>query len=176
MRADDDLVSPSRPDGLVERLPATRPWRRPASYAPLVPRPVRPGAHLLLVRDGQRHRRDDRRHRLELRARLLALARNKGWDRMREDQRTAWEELWQARIVIDGADRRWQAIADASLFYLLTSVHPASIASTRTLTGDASLQTHLTPRRRTQPLRCSRRRFHRTSPRRRNRTDCGGGR
>jgi protein-glucosylgalactosylhydroxylysine glucosidase len=63
-------------------------------------------------------------------ARLLALAMDKGWDRMREDQRIAWEELWRARIQIDGADRRWQAITDASLFYLLTSVHPASIAST----------------------------------------------
>jgi hypothetical protein len=38
--------------------------------------------------------------------------------------------LWRARIEIDGASPRWQAITDASLFYLLTSVHPASIAST----------------------------------------------
>jgi protein-glucosylgalactosylhydroxylysine glucosidase len=63
-------------------------------------------------------------------ARLLSLAVGKGWERMRDDQRIAWEELWKARIVIDGADRRWQAITDASLFYLLTSVHPASVAST----------------------------------------------
>jgi trehalose/maltose hydrolase-like predicted phosphorylase len=63
-------------------------------------------------------------------ARLLALAMDKGWERMREDQRRAWAELWRARVQIDGADRRWQSIADASLFYLLTSVHPASIAST----------------------------------------------
>ena len=38
MWADDDLLAPGRRDGQVERLPATRPWRRPASYAPLVPR------------------------------------------------------------------------------------------------------------------------------------------
>ena len=63
-------------------------------------------------------------------ARLLALAMQHGWDRLREDQRVAWQELWRARIEIDGADRRWQAITDASLFYLLTSVHPASVAST----------------------------------------------
>ena len=63
-------------------------------------------------------------------SRLLALAMDRGWDRMREEQRIAWDELWRARIVIDGADRRWQAITDASLFYLLTSVHPASVAST----------------------------------------------
>jgi hypothetical protein len=63
-------------------------------------------------------------------ARLLALAMEKGWERMLEDQRVAWAELWRSRIVLDGADRRWQAITDASLFYLLTSVHPASVAST----------------------------------------------
>jgi Glycosyl hydrolase family 65 central catalytic domain/Glycosyl hydrolase family 65, N-terminal domain len=63
-------------------------------------------------------------------ARLLALAMDRGWDRMRDDQRDAWAELWKARIEIDGADRRWQSICDASLFYLLTSVHPASVAST----------------------------------------------
>lgn len=62
-------------------------------------------------------------------ARLLALAMDRGWDRMRDDQRVAWEELWRARIEIDGASRRWQEIVDASLFYLLTSVHPASVAS-----------------------------------------------
>jgi hypothetical protein len=38
MRVEEDLMPPSRPDGLVERLPAARPWHRPASYAPLVPR------------------------------------------------------------------------------------------------------------------------------------------
>jgi hypothetical protein len=41
MRADDDFLAPGRRDGQVERLPATRPWHRPASYAPLVPRLVR---------------------------------------------------------------------------------------------------------------------------------------
>ena len=30
-------------------------------------------------------------------ARLLTLAFNRGWERMREDQRTAWAELWKAR-------------------------------------------------------------------------------
>jgi trehalose/maltose hydrolase-like predicted phosphorylase len=62
--------------------------------------------------------------------RLLSLAMDRGWDRMRDDQRDAWAELWKARIEIAGADRRWQAITDASLFYLLTSVHPAAVAST----------------------------------------------
>ena len=42
----------------------------------------------------------------------------------------AWQELWRGRIEIDGADRRWQAITDASVFYLLSSTHSASLAST----------------------------------------------
>jgi trehalose/maltose hydrolase-like predicted phosphorylase len=63
-------------------------------------------------------------------ARMLALAVEKGWDRLRADHEAAWAELWRSRIELIGAPRRWQAITDASLFYLLTSVHPASIAST----------------------------------------------
>ncbi|MFL5713557.1 MAG: glycoside hydrolase family 65 protein [Chloroflexota bacterium] len=63
-------------------------------------------------------------------ARLLAHAMQRGWERMRDDQAAAWDELWKARIEIEGADRRWQSITDASLFYLLTSVHPSSVAST----------------------------------------------
>jgi protein-glucosylgalactosylhydroxylysine glucosidase len=63
-------------------------------------------------------------------ARLLALAVRKGWDGIRREQAAAWADLWRSRIVLDGAPRRWQAIADASLFYLQTSVHPSSVAST----------------------------------------------
>jgi protein-glucosylgalactosylhydroxylysine glucosidase len=69
-------------------------------------------------------------HPLDHAGRLLALAIEKGWDGIRDEHRSNWAELWKARIVINGADRRWQAITDASLFYLLTSVHPSSIAST----------------------------------------------
>ncbi|HYH93871.1 MAG TPA: hypothetical protein VD763_11975 [Candidatus Saccharimonadales bacterium] len=63
-------------------------------------------------------------------ARSLALATARGWDRMVDEHAAAWAELWRGRIVIDGADERWQAITDASVFYLLTSVHPAAVAST----------------------------------------------
>jgi trehalose/maltose hydrolase-like predicted phosphorylase len=69
-------------------------------------------------------------HPVDHASRLLALAIEQGWDRVRDQHRAAWVELWKSRIVIDGADRRWQSITDASLFYLLTSVHPSSIAST----------------------------------------------
>ncbi len=63
-------------------------------------------------------------------SRMLALAKRKGWDQLRADQAAAWADLWRSRIVLDGAPRRWQAITDASLFYLQTSVHPSSVAST----------------------------------------------
>jgi trehalose/maltose hydrolase-like predicted phosphorylase len=55
-------------------------------------------------------------HPVDHAARLLSLAVDRGWDRMRSEHEAAWAELWRARIVIDGADRRWQAITDASVF------------------------------------------------------------
>jgi trehalose/maltose hydrolase-like predicted phosphorylase len=63
-------------------------------------------------------------------SRMLALAIRLGWDRVRGDHEAAWRDLWRSRVELIGAPRRWQAITDASLFYLLTSVHPSSIAST----------------------------------------------
>jgi trehalose/maltose hydrolase-like predicted phosphorylase len=69
-------------------------------------------------------------HPIDQAARMLALGIQHGWEELRDRHRAAWTDLWKARIEIDGADQRWQAITDASLFYLLTSVHPASIAST----------------------------------------------
>ena len=62
--------------------------------------------------------------------RLAALARKKGFDELRVANRHIWEDLWKGRIVIVGAERRWQALADAALFYLFSSTHVASPAST----------------------------------------------
>jgi hypothetical protein len=62
--------------------------------------------------------------------RLAALGAKQTLDRLRRDNRQAWDELWMGRIVLDGASRRWQAITDASVFYLLSSTHSASLAST----------------------------------------------
>jgi hypothetical protein len=69
-------------------------------------------------------------HPVDHASRLLAMAVDRGWDRLRAEHEAGWGELWKSRIVIDGADERWQAITDASLFYLMTSVHPAAVAST----------------------------------------------
>ncbi len=62
--------------------------------------------------------------------RVAAVGAKRTFDGLRRENRAEWDELWRGRIVIDGADRRWQAITDASLFYLLTSTHSASLAST----------------------------------------------
>ncbi len=62
--------------------------------------------------------------------RLAAVGASVGFDGLRQANRGAWATLWQGRIEIDGADARWQAITDASVFYLLTSTHSASLAST----------------------------------------------
>jgi trehalose/maltose hydrolase-like predicted phosphorylase len=69
-------------------------------------------------------------HPADQAARLQAQVAAVGWESVREAHRARWRDLWKARIVIDGASRRWQAITDASLFYLLYSVHPSSIAGT----------------------------------------------
>ena len=62
--------------------------------------------------------------------RLASLGASLGFAALREANRATWRETWRGRIEIDGADSRWQAITDASLFYLLTSVHASSLAST----------------------------------------------
>lgn len=62
--------------------------------------------------------------------RLAAKARKDGFDAVRAENRAAWAELWKGRIRLEGAGERWQALADAAVFYLNTSVHPSSPAST----------------------------------------------
>ena len=63
-------------------------------------------------------------------ARLVNAGRLRGFDALREDNRAAWAELWQGRLVLEGAPTRWQALADAAMFYLQTSVHGASPSAT----------------------------------------------
>lgn len=90
--------------------------------------------------------RTDRRYRLSLltavvpvlsharpdeqAGRLAAVGAKRGFDALRHDNAAAWRKLWLGRIELDGADARWQGITDASVFYLLSSTHSASLAST----------------------------------------------
>jgi trehalose/maltose hydrolase-like predicted phosphorylase len=63
-------------------------------------------------------------------ARMAAKARFDGFDTIRAENKAVWVELWKGRIVLVGAEERWQALADAAFFYLNSSVHASSPAST----------------------------------------------
>lgn len=63
-------------------------------------------------------------------ARLVAMARHQGFDALRADNQAEWHELWKSRIRLVGADTHWQEMADAAFYYLNSSVHPSSPAST----------------------------------------------
>ncbi len=62
--------------------------------------------------------------------RLVARGRRTGFERLRSDNRSAWDDLWKARPVLVGAETRWQQLADAAFAYLNASVHPGSISAT----------------------------------------------
>jgi hypothetical protein len=61
--------------------------------------------------------------------RLAASGRRLGFESLRERNAAEWRELWKGRILLVGADRRWQQLADAAFFYLNSSVHRSSLAS-----------------------------------------------
>ncbi|TFW14213.1 glycoside hydrolase family 65 protein [Brevundimonas intermedia] len=57
-------------------------------------------------------------------------ARETGFDTLRRRNREAWADLWLGRIVVRGAQPDHQALIDAAYFYLNSSAHSASPAST----------------------------------------------
>jgi trehalose/maltose hydrolase-like predicted phosphorylase len=63
-------------------------------------------------------------------ARLIAMSANIGFDTIRKNNRARWTELWKSRIRLVGAEKRWQAMADAAFFYLTSSSHSSSPSST----------------------------------------------
>ena len=62
--------------------------------------------------------------------RLVARAKDEGFDSIREENHIEWAEQWKARVLIDARDDQWQRLADAAFFYLNTSVHPSAPSST----------------------------------------------
>jgi trehalose/maltose hydrolase-like predicted phosphorylase len=62
--------------------------------------------------------------------RLIAMAADIGFDAIRKNNRACWAELWKRRIRLVGAEKRWQAMADAAFFYLMSSAHTSSPSST----------------------------------------------
>jgi trehalose/maltose hydrolase-like predicted phosphorylase len=63
-------------------------------------------------------------------ARLIALVADVGFDAIRKNNRACWAELWKSRIRLVGAQRHWQAMADAAFYYLMSSAHSSSPSST----------------------------------------------
>lgn len=73
---------------------------------------------------------DAMHHEPDLQAvRLVYAGTERGFDRLRAENAAAWDDIWQGRVQID-APARWQAMLDAAYFYLQTSVHASSPAST----------------------------------------------
>lgn len=63
--------------------------------------------------------------------RLARAAAWRGFGELLSANRAAWAELWKGRIVLSGADERWQDILDAAFFYLISSAHagmPCSVS------------------------------------------------
>lgn len=62
--------------------------------------------------------------------RMLKLAAWNGFDRLRTQNRRAWEKIWESRITVEGTMKsEWQEAIDASLFYLMCSASPFSAES-----------------------------------------------
>jgi hypothetical protein len=63
-------------------------------------------------------------------ARIARIGGTRGLDQLRDENRAAWRELWQGRIRLLGAGRRWQSYVDAAQYYLHASAHPSGLFST----------------------------------------------
>ena len=63
-------------------------------------------------------------------ARLVGMATRRGFQKLRDENRGAWEEIWKGRIKLIGAGSRWQSLADAAYYYLHASSHSSSLFST----------------------------------------------
>lgn len=62
--------------------------------------------------------------------RMVSLAAQEGLDKLREANADLWRGIWRGRVVLLGADPRWQAMADAAYYYLHASSHRSSLFST----------------------------------------------
>jgi trehalose/maltose hydrolase-like predicted phosphorylase len=63
-------------------------------------------------------------------ARMVEMAATLGFDALRSANAREWDAIWRGRVVLLGADRRWQELADAAYFYLHSSAHRSSLFST----------------------------------------------
>jgi hypothetical protein len=62
--------------------------------------------------------------------RMASMAAQDGFDNLRATNAQQWADIWRGRVVLLGADRRWQALADAAYYYLHAGAHRSSLFST----------------------------------------------
>src|SRR5204862_2906395 len=61
---------------------------------------------------------------------LVSRAAMTGFDELRAANQEVWADMWRSRIRITADDPVWQGLADPAFFYLNTSAHRSSPAST----------------------------------------------
>ncbi len=58
--------------------------------------------------------------------RMVELATWKGFDRLKNENRKLWANLWESRVELDCDNPLWQDVIDSSFFYLYCSLHSSS--------------------------------------------------
>jgi len=114
----------------AELATSFEPYGRPRAFSVTLEAPLQPG-QVWVVRQmaslvpSLMHHEPDRQA-----VRNLHAGVHRGFDTLRRQNREAWVELWKGRIVLEGAEPKWQKLADACFFYLHTMIHPATPCST----------------------------------------------
>jgi len=121
---DTEFVGAGDPEGTASEWDARGPLETAYSLRATKGRTVRLRQIVAMI-PSLIHERPD-----EEAVRLVARGRKDGFDTIRKHNREKWADLWRSRIVIRGAPEQHQALVDAAFFYLNSSVHRASPAST----------------------------------------------
>lgn len=108
----------------IDAWDASGPLRTEHHLRPRANHPVRLRQIAAVLPSVLHHRPDEEA------VRRVARARQTGFDVLRERNRSAWAEIWQGRITVEGAKPEHQAMIDAAVFYLNCSTHKASPAAT----------------------------------------------
>ncbi|MCD6369538.1 MAG: glycoside hydrolase family 65 protein [Thermoproteales archaeon] len=61
--------------------------------------------------------------------RLVRYSKHLGFEKIRENNRKRWAELWKSRVKVIGADDQTQDVLDSAFFYVHSSIHPSSPCS-----------------------------------------------
>jgi hypothetical protein len=116
--------------GAEDVLRSVARWDEEGPLATLYSFPARPGQtyrlrQITALVASQMNSEPDRQA-----TRMAAFGGELGFETLRAENRAAWQHLWKGRVHLLGAERRWQALADAAFYYLNASVHSSSPAAT----------------------------------------------